>query len=339
MRGFLKRVAAVAVGLAVFAGITPAANAAMYGADVSGWNSQARTDCARIPGDFLIVKATEGTGYRFAQFAQCVTQALGAGKRVAAYHYAHPNLASAQAEANAFLSAVRPYKGRIWTFLDYESVPDAGWASDWLRIVSQDMGQSTGIYMSASWVNRQSWGECTRYPLWIAGYPLGYARFTRFAPPDFPYRVRGWQVVSMWQFTSTGFLDGGGAYDLNVFYGAGATWDKLAASTPTAASQPAPSRPAESAKDIDTLARETIRGMYGVGAARRAALGVNYEAVQARVDALMGGRSSASAGYRVHVVRRGESLYAIFGTGWRRVAQINGIRAPWLIYPGQQLRY
>lgn len=341
MRSVFKKLTALIVAFGVCAGIVPTANAALYGPDVSGWNAQARTDCASIPGDFLIVKATEGTGYRFAQFSQCVTQALGAGKRVAAYHYAHPNLASAQAEANAFLSAALPYKGRIWTFLDYESVPDAGWAADWLRIVSQDMGQSTGIYMSASWVNRQAWGECTRYPLWVAGYPLGYARFTRFVPPAFPYRIQGWQVVSMWQFTSTGWLDNVGAYDLNVFYGSGATWDKLAASTPpiSQASQPASSQPAAPEKDIDTLARETIRGVYGVGNARRAALGANYEAVQARVNALMGGRSNAPAGYRVHVVRRGESLYAVFGSGWRRVAQINGIRAPWLIYPGQRLRY
>ena len=42
----------------------------------------------------------------------------------------------------------------------------------------------------------------------------------------------------------------------------------------------------------------------------------------------------------IHVVKRGETLSGIFGaSGWQRVAQLNGLRNPNLIYPGQQLRY
>ena len=343
MRSVCKKLVALVVAFAACMGIVPDANAAMYGADVSGWNAQARTDCASIPGDFLIVKATEGTGYRFAQFGQCVSQALNAGKRVAAYHYARPSRSSSLAEANHFLDAVRPYKGRIWTFLDFEDVPATDWARDWLKIVSQTMGQSTGIYMSASWVNSRDWGECTRYPLWVAGYPSGYARFSGYNPPAYPYHVRGWQVVSMWQFTSSGYLNNVGAYDLNVFYGDAQTWDQLASTAPPATGRATPSgtidsRPAAQTKDIDMLARETISGVYGVGAARRAALGPNYSAVQARVNQILGTRTSVPAS-RVHVVRRGECLSGIFGRDWQRVARINGIRAPYVIYPGQRLRY
>ena len=343
MRSVCNKIVALVVAFAACMGIVPTANAEMYGPDVSGWNAQARTDCASIPGDFLIVKATEGVGFKFAQFDQCVTQALAAGKRVAAYHYARPAQSSSLAEANHFLDAVRPYRGRIWTFLDYEDTPAPDWARDWLKIVSQTMGQSTGIYMSASWVNRQDWGECTRYPLWIAGYPAGYARFSGYNPPSFPYRVKGWQVVSMWQFTSSGYLNNVGAYDLNVFYGSGQTWDKLAASAPPSTRVATPSgtidsQPAAQSKDVDTLARETIRGVYGVGAARRAALGANYAAVQARVNQILGSRAAAPVS-RVHVVRRGECLSGIFGRDWQRVARLSGIRAPYTIYPGQRLRY
>ena len=342
MRSVVKKLVALVVAFAACVGIVPVANATMFGADVSGWNAPAKTDCAQIPGDFLIVKATEGTVFKFAQFDQCVTQALAAGKRVAAYHYARPSRSSSLAEANYFLDAVRPYKGRIWTFLDYEDVPAPDWARDWLKIVSQTMGQSTGIYMSASWINAKNWGECTRYPLWVAGYPSGYARFSGFTPPAFPYKLSGWQVVSMWQFTSSGYLGGVGAYDLNVFYGSGATWDKLAASVPPVTSQATPSgtidsHPVQQTKDVDTLARETIRGVYGVGTRRRAALGANYEAVQARVNQLLGG--AAAPAYRVHVVKRGECLYGIFGRDWQRVARLNGIRSPYTIYPGQRLRF
>lgn len=43
---------------------------------------------------------------------------------------------------------------------------------------------------------------------------------------------------------------------------------------------------------------------------------------------------------RIHVVKRGETLSGIFGaTGWQRIAQLNNLRNPNLIYPWQQLHY
>lgn len=39
-----------------------------------------------------------------------------------------------------------------------------------------------------------------------------------------------------------------------------------------------------------------------------------------------------------HIVRRGESLWSIYGTGWRAAAQRNDIKAPYVIHPGQILR-
>lgn len=49
---------------------------------------------------------------------------------------------------------------------------------------------------------------------------------------------------------------------------------------------------------------------------------------------------SVSTSGRVHVVKRGETLSGIFGAdGWQRVAQLNNLASPNLIYPGQRLRY
>lgn len=49
---------------------------------------------------------------------------------------------------------------------------------------------------------------------------------------------------------------------------------------------------------------------------------------------------SVVTGGRVHVVKSGETLSGIFGTnGWQRVAQLNNLANPNLIYPGQRLRY
>lgn len=45
--------------------------------------------------------------------------------------------------------------------------------------------------------------------------------------------------------------------------------------------------------------------------------------------------------YCTHVVKRGENLSRIalyYGTSWPYLAQINGLRNPRIIYPGQRLR-
>ena len=48
--------------------------------------------------------------------------------------------------------------------------------------------------------------------------------------------------------------------------------------------------------------------------------------------------TSTDGGTRIHVVKSGETLSGIFGaSGWQHVAQLNNLRNPNLIYPGQQL--
>ena len=53
-----------------------------------------------------------------------------------------------------------------------------------------------------------------------------------------------------------------------------------------------------------------------------------------------GGASASTASSVVggHVVRSGESLWSIYGSGWQSAAARNGIRSPYVIYPGQYLR-
>lgn len=51
--------------------------------------------------------------------------------------------------------------------------------------------------------------------------------------------------------------------------------------------------------------------------------------------------TTAASGYygsSTHVVRAGESLWSIYGSGWASAAARNGLRYPYTIYPGQRLR-
>lgn len=47
--------------------------------------------------------------------------------------------------------------------------------------------------------------------------------------------------------------------------------------------------------------------------------------------------ASGHYGRSAHVVRAGESLWSIYGTGWKDAAVRNGLKPPYLIYPGQRL--
>ena len=64
----------------------------------------------------------------------------------------------------------------------------------------------------------------------------------------------------------------------------------------TTVSQPsAPAAPSAPVVDIDALARAVIRGDYGVGDERRSRLGANYDAVQNRVNEMLGASAVSSA--------------------------------------------
>ena len=48
--------------------------------------------------------------------------------------------------------------------------------------------------------------------------------------------------------------------------------------------------------------------------------------------------TATTYGSGAHVVRSGESLWSIYGSGWASAAARNGLRYPYTIYPGQALR-
>jgi nucleoid-associated protein YgaU len=99
---------------------------------------------------------------------------------------------------------------------------------------------------------------------------------------------------------------------------------------------------------IAELAAAVIRGEYGNGPDRVAALGANYEAVQAEVNRILSGGGSApapapSGGTRQHVVVPGDTLWdisaAYLGDGSRYMEIFNlsnfSSGNPSLIYPGE----
>ena len=75
-----------------------------------------------------------------------------------------------------------------------------------------------------------------------------------------------------------------------------------------------------------------MHGRYGNGDVRKTVLGGRYEAVQDQVNA---------GNTQYYTVQSGDTLSGIaakYGTSYQKVAQLNGLSNPNLIYVGQRLR-
>lgn len=313
---------------------------ALKGIDISKW--QTGIDLSKVDCDFVIVKATEGIGYVDRKCDSFYQQAKRLGKKLGFYHFARPRN-DAVREAQYFYNNTKNYFGEAIPILDWEAEnkSDVAWAKRWLDEVYRLSGVKPLIYMSESVANAYNWSSVANadYGLWVAKY--------RDNNPDYNYnmanagtrpRVKWWKFYCMWQWTSSGRLNGySGNLDCNVFYGDGTTWDKYAGKSGT--TQPVkPTQPVK--KSNEEIANEVINGAWGNGEDRKKRLtdaGYNYTVVQAIVNKKMAARNQSV----YYVVKSGDTLSAIaskYGTTYQQLAKINGIANPNKIYPGQKIR-
>ena len=196
----------------------------MNGIDISRW--QKDIQLSRVPCDFVIVKATQGTGYVSPTYKQQITSAESLGKYLGVYHYASSG--GAAAEAEHFLQTVADYIGKAILVLDWEGEQNANfnnpsYALGFLNYVKKKTGITPFIYMSKSVCRQYKWDAS--FPLWCAQYrnqqPSGYQ-----AQPWTDAKGFGaWDVPKIFQYSSKGQLDGySGNLDLDIAYMDGAEW-------------------------------------------------------------------------------------------------------------------
>ena len=174
------------------------------GIDIS--NHQGKMDLAAVlkqtATDFVICKATEGTGFvdKYCDKFMVIAQNKG-------------------------------YFNKGIPVLDWESAGKSNvkWAKEWLDRVYSVTGVKPVIYMSESVVNAYNWKAVAEagYGLWVARYrdyniDRNYDMSTCGKKPV----VKWWSFYMMWQWTSVGRLNGySGNLDCNAFYGDRAAWD------------------------------------------------------------------------------------------------------------------
>lgn len=286
----------------------------MNGIDIASW--QTGIDLSKVPGDFVIAKATGGYGYKNPDFKRQIEQAISAGKCVGAYHFAWDKGytgATPEQEAQWFLDVVQPYLGKIVLALDWEAEAKKlgpAWAKRWLDYVKNKTGVTPFFYTFQSEASQKKWADVAKvYPLWMAQYAIstdpsynpGYTPVRGYLadPPGAKTCGKWGKNITIRQYTSMGFLDGWSRrLDLNIAYINGDGWDKLCGKTSAPVEPVKPETPAEPAKPtVDELAQQVLDRKWGNGTERKRRLeaaGYDYEAVQKRVNELVAEMSTGA---------------------------------------------
>lgn len=309
----------------------------MNGIDISNW--QAGIDLSKVPADFVIMKATQGTNYVSPDCDRQYQQAKKAGRLLGVYHYVAGG--NAIAEADYFANNIKGYIGEAILVLDWEAEQNGAWGNEaYLEQVARRVIDHTGVKpliysMASRYAQVATVAKKLDCGLWIAQYannkPTGYQ--------SHPWN-EGAYGCAIRQYTSAGCLPGyDGTLDLNIAYMDPAAWAKYANPTGQAAAKPQPTpAPAPAKKSLDVIAAEVIAGKWGNGADRVNRLrAAGYDA--AKVQAKVNERMKPPA--RTYTVRPGDTLSGIaarYGTTYIELARKNGIANPNIIYPGQTIR-
>lgn len=213
----------------------------LRGIDINPW--KADLNLSAINFDFMLEKATGGNGYVNPDCDSKVQEAIRLGKKWGVFHYFGDgyNDNDPISEADWFVNNCLGYIGKGILALDWErggnpNVNRVDMALAWLNHVYARTGVRPVIYMSVSLITALDWSPVINagYGLWAAAWPQANNIVANYAmdPKNDPNPK--WDGVvndAIWQFTSTGRLDGyGGNLDCDFFYGTPQAWDAYARS-------------------------------------------------------------------------------------------------------------
>lgn len=259
----------------------------LNGIDTASYQAGLRPD--RVPMDFNIVKATQGTSYVNPDFSRMASATLGAGKLLGIYHYGGGN--DPVKEADYFLAHIPGYIGKALLALDWEGMQnpkfgkdDVNWCKKFCDRVYEKTGVRCFIYMSKSVCRAHNWASVAKYyPLWCAQY----ANNDRTGYQKTPWTDGGgfgaWKGATIYQYSSKGKLQNWSAnLDLDIAYMTPDEWKAWATGKPA---EPAEVKYPD--KSDNDLAVEVLFGAHGNDDKRKKSLGNRYDGTQAEVNRLL----------------------------------------------------
>lgn len=243
----------------------------MNGIDVSSW--QKGLDLSKVPFDFCIIKATEGTKLVQPTCDPWVQYCIKAGKPWGFYHFGAGG--DPVKEADWFVDNCLNYFGVGIPVLDYEAYGRFGTdkAKQFLDHVYERTGVRCVVYTSRSVLKEEDWSKIApNHKLWVAQY-ANYKPVNGYQ--DNPWLPGGgfgaWKSPIIHQYTSHGYLPGYSKnLDLDKCYITAEEWVAIARgdSSTSATQKPAenkpqttPSTPTYTVQKGDTLSG--IAAKYG----------------------------------------------------------------------------
>lgn len=251
----------LAVTVAVLAGVTSFASAAMKVVDVSSWQGYYKVGSYNE--DAVMIKATQGLNYVNPYKDYVAKQALNQNKPLGFYHYASGG--NPVNEARYFVNDIKGYlpnsnKPILW--LDWEGGGNAAWGNGyWAKQFTDEVrrltGVQPGIYTGPEGVAQTQQYLANNTALWFAGYPTMADVGWNPIPFSTLYNTGAWKTLTGWQFSST-------PVDKSTFYIDRAGWNKIAGNT-SKPSRPS-SAPAEPNPATSSGSTYTVRGGDTLGA-------------------------------------------------------------------------
>lgn len=264
----------------------------------------------------VIIKATQGVNYVNPACDKGVQECIRRKKCWGFYHYASNN--DPISEARYFYEHTKNYFKHGVPVIDWEAGQnernwgDVNWVRQFVNEVHRLSGVWCMIYVQASAIAQVA--NCANdCALWVAQYNN---------VQDMP--IAPWKAKTAWQYTST-------PVDQNEIYVDRAAWNRIAMAS--GGNSGSTTKPVEPVKDYEKIATDVIAGKYGNGEERKRKLGADYDKVQAIVNTRLQPK------HRTYVVKEGDTLSGVFGNDWPRVAKLNNLANPNVIYPGQKLLY
>lgn len=250
---------------------------AMNGIDISDY--QKGIDLTKVPFDFMICKATEGTSIIHTTCDGYVQTAKRLGKCWGFYHFLNREDPSKQADY--FVKHCENYFGEGIPVLDFEmygTVHGSAGAKRFLDRVYDLTKVRCIVYMSRSVCTQFDWSAVSKnHALWVAQYANNSTTGYQSEPwlPDGSFG--SWASPAMHQYTSHGRLSGySGNLDLDIAYITKEGWAKFAkgdrADGPAdfVDVDPKPSKPSKPSKPAaDFVDQIAVDGYWGTATTKR----------------------------------------------------------------------
>lgn len=192
----------------------------MNGIDISGYQSSLSP--ASVDADFVIIKATEGTGYAFSGCNEKLTSTIDSGKLAGLYHFATVGDAIAQADYfSRVVKSFTKYDSTVRLFLDWEAdaiAQGSAWAAQFIQEVINNLGRGCDIYMSHSVCNEYDFSNVVSLgsALWVAQYASNNSTGYQNHPWVSSSGFGAWETYDILQYSSNGYINGySGPLDIN----------------------------------------------------------------------------------------------------------------------------